>query len=493
MSNIYLINIFILNQKVYFLFSGTISPVGLCLKLKLKLYSCIYDIDKIPEIGEILVKIKSFYEKDHVKLYCFSVPEKELQKGTIIEAFENGIKLNISYIFNYIHRPLARKKLFLRIIQNKIIIETKKQQIINSLLSEEYSLKDKCYLLKAVFLPKKTFLFSEEKGLKSDSSFELFKYYVQQGKSAYFVTNKKAIECEKNQILKKHMIVRNSFQHRKYLLQCKRVVTSWSLNDCLGQVLKDIQLNQINFEWIFIPHGVTAGDKDSFELSKYNWGNADIVFSALKIEEDIFHNQLGYPKVETTGYPRFDKWKKNNNNKDLAIFFSWRRLLYDPEKFKNSLYLRQIENLLKEIMIHYPEKNIYYFIHPAISMENQEYLRQRLVSVYPKVKFICNDDDSENFIDVCNNCSCLITDYSSIAFDFSYKKSKVVHFLPNGFCEGGYTIQPKFYDIAQGYIASTVEECIRYLSFHDDFSSNNVFSFYDNHNSERVYNFLEEK
>ena len=61
MSNIYLINIFILNQKVYFLFSGTISPVGLCLKLKQKLYSCIYDIDKIPEIGEILVKIKSFY------------------------------------------------------------------------------------------------------------------------------------------------------------------------------------------------------------------------------------------------------------------------------------------------------------------------------------------------------------------------------------------------------------------------------------------------
>ena len=274
-------------------------------------------------------------------------------------------------------------------------------------------------------------------------------------------------------------------------MKCKAIVTSWSLNEALNNRLKDIHYVLIGFKWFFIPHGVTAGDKNSYEISMYNWGNPDVLFTGSDIERSVFTNSLGYRNVVTTGYPRYDKWKIcSGNSNNLAIFFSWRRLLNDHVNFIHSNYFRFINQLISEISYHFPNLKVFYFFHPAISLQNQKSIEHSLNSITNDIIYVRNNDDSQNFIDAVNQCDTLITDYSSISFDFGYKHSRVIYFLPKAFCDGGYSIQPNFYNVLMGKVATSVDECIKLLSSNQRCLNTSFFTFVDNNNCKRVYDYL---
>lgn len=126
------------------------------------------------------------------------------------------------------------------------------------------------------------------------------------------------------------------------------------------------------------------------------------------------------------------KWDKYDNQKEkddeigqsIFIFFTWRNLKKDKEisseYISNMLKIINSE-ILNRILI---KKNIslYYTLHPGISQYEQNIKNQSLKSNYI---------DNDKISDILMKSNLLITDFSSVIFDFIYQRKPIIIYIPD--------------------------------------------------------------
>ena len=135
--------------------------------------------------------------------------------------------------------------------------------------------------------------------------------------------------------------------------------------------------------------------------------------------------------VQVLGLPRFDNLK-NNNCKQVLIIPSWRRYLKrDKDMFLNSRYFKDLNSLLNNDDLINKIKNAGYNIvfkpHPELNRNFDEEGDGKYVDLLDIPKGIRISTD-ESYQELLNNSDLMITDYSSIFFDFAYLKKPIIYY-----------------------------------------------------------------
>lgn len=249
---------------------------------------------------------------------------------------------------------------------------------------------------------------------------------------------------------------------------------------------------------IFLPHGVSYGISE-FCLKKY--AKLDLFICSGKPEYDNVLKNYGYSEKEVayTGFPRLDIWhncetdKKrilvmptwrlylaqnpNTNIKETNYYRSWQKFLDDTE-----LHKFLIENGLR--MIFYPHHNMKKYI-TAFSSE---------------CECIEIADEQYDIQELLKSAALLVTDYSSVHFDFAYMKKPVIYyqFDQEEFFDRQYK-QAEFEAEKDGFGPVTYDEEALLKAVKESFAEGfqmsekyykrmrNFYQIYDDRNCERVY------
>lgn len=261
-------------------------------------------------------------------------------------------------------------------------------------------------------------------------------------------------------------------------------------------------------KFIWLQHGISKDDISNIVNKKII--DLDIfVTSTIPERNSIIENpNYGFKEeVKLTGLARFDNLNNFTTEKQILFMPTWRNYILTPsykkEKindknmFLNSTYYKSINSFLNnKDVINLLEKNdikLIFFPH----FEIQKYLN--LFNVSSK-NIVMADKNKYNVQTLLKNSKLLITDYSSVFFDFAYMKKPVIlyQFDQEDFFKNHY--QKGYFDYNKdgfGSVCTNEKELINSLNkiVNNNFKMeekyldrvNKTFKYFDDKNCERIY------
>lgn len=351
---------------------------------------------------------------------------------------------------------------------------------------------------------KEIWLFMDRRDKSDDNAEHLFKYAINKKDriKKIFVINRSSMDYKR---IKKigPVISWGSYRYKIMHLLSDKVISShaeeWVDNPFFS--LEKYYRDLINFDFVFLQHGITKDDVSKY-LNKHN-KNFKMFVSSTPLEfQSLMADSYGFKtEVKLTGLPRFDNLK-NNSKRQIVIMPTWRSNLVHSknildgtrqynESFKDSVYFKVLDSLIndRELIAAAQKKGyrIVFVPHPEIRQQ---------VCDFTKNDYVEFADYDISYQKLFNESDMLITDYSSVAFDFGYLKKPVIYYhFDNNHYEKGYFDYKLmgFGEVVndQNSIIQLIVEYIRDDCKMKEFYQervNQFFAFTDNKNCERVYN-----
>lgn len=249
---------------------------------------------------------------------------------------------------------------------------------------------------------------------------------------------------------------------------------------------------------IFLQHGVS---KDYTPFLEYSNTQVDLVMTAVKPEYDFFINRYSYPKekVVLTGMCRFDQLEdESQNRRQILLIPTWREYIYKSEGFENTDYYKAYASLItsKRLQTLLEERDWRMVFYPHHEM--QRYLKHfTSLPISDRIHIVA--EGSCDLQSLFRESSLMITDYSSVYFDFSYMYKPVLlyQFDREQFQGGHYEQGWLDYDHSFGPVCTqesvlleALEELIdNQLNPKEEYKqfSANLYPFRDRQNCERNY------
>ncbi|WP_019158045.1 CDP-glycerol glycerophosphotransferase family protein [Brevibacterium senegalense] len=180
---------------------------------------------------------------------------------------------------------------------------------------------------------------------------------------------------------------------------------------------------------IFLQHGVTAAKWMVPNYGKTAAGfDTDLIMVCSEREKEFFVKDFGYAPAEVAvaGFSRFDALLAGDvemNPRQLMIMPTWRPWLQDPERFTESDYFDRWSSLLtsdafKEQVQKY-SLEVVFCLHPNMQQFSDHFTGLGARIVYQ------GDVDVQLLM---KQSAVMVTDYSSVAFDFSFLHRPVVYY-----------------------------------------------------------------
>ena len=499
-----------------------------------KIYPEIYKLDnetKYP--GKIDKKINLEYNGAHISL--------ALKKPTKINLYAESENINFKLRPEYSYSSILNNHFkALYITTNKFLmfqendgLRVIKKNIFNSLKCESKCLV-KLLLKKQIisliyrvlanaykiFKRKPIWIVSDRIQAAEDNGQAFFEYLMNKDikdKKIYFDIGSKSKDYQK--LIKKYpnnIIKHKSLMHKILFLNADMILSSQADNyvyNLFGNGKYYIG-DLYHFKFIFLQHGITYNDLSPW--LNVNSRKIDLILTASEKEkksivEDFRYN---YPSnyVVTTGFARYDKLllKDITPINQIVIMPTWRKKLvsevdlntglrkYDPN-FKNTDYFKFYNNLINNSkLIKALEKYNYkikFIPHPNMMAQLKDFTANDYV-FFERGNVIYSTEFKQNKL--------LITDYSSVFFDFAYLKKPIIYtqFDSENFYDGQLYNKGYFDFEKNGYgeitknVEETVELIIKYISNDCKISKkyleriNNFFVYNDTNNCERIYNEL---
>ncbi|MGG3366537.1 glycosyltransferase [Bacillus anthracis] len=342
----------------------------------------------------------------------------------IVPIVKSRSKLAINYKklpskWGYVKRKVIsniRSKQFsiAQIKNNPGIGIAKKLKLLFSVVTEDLS--------NLIFRKKDIWLIGEKTGdTCNDNGFAFFKYCREKhpDKKIYYVIKKEAKEYKKVKKLG-NVIHFYSLRHLYYSMNAKYIISTDNVNIMLPSNIKPLR----KAKRIFIQHGIINFKR--VENVYHNRNDiADKFLVSSNIEKGIISNHYGFnPKdIIPTGLLRTQYLQNKVTEKNILLTFTWRTQIKTKEDFLQSNYFKRIHSLINNKKLNQVLQDnkvkLNVLLHPRMA----EYV-DLLSTDNPNVNFInFNEVDIKSIIE---SSSMIVTDYSSILFDFIYLQKPVV-------------------------------------------------------------------
>lgn len=369
------------------------------------------------------------------------------------------------------------------------------------------------YILFNLFIKqgKKIWLISDRSDKASDNGEAFFNYAVKCNSKKIkpvFVINKESEDVER---LKKkgRVIYFNSFLYPYYFLSADKIISSsggeYVINP-FGWVNCRYLTDLMRFDYVFLQHGITMNDLSPW-LHKFNKNISLFITATRKEYESIADTDYLYSKdeVKLTGFARYDELE-NKAEKLVVVIPTWRRSIkesYDSETksvyfdgFRETDYFKFYNQLInnEKLLAKMREKGYkgLFCLHPIHQKQYIDFESNDVFSI---------NEGFANYKEMFSKGALLITDYSSVAFDFAYLRKPVIYtqFDKEEFFEGQIFDQGYFSFDEDGMgpvcldINETVSEIIALLDNQCNVSQkyveriNSFFAYSDRNNSQRIY------
>ncbi len=280
---------------------------------------------------------------------------------------------------------------------------------------------------------KNIWLIAETAEQAQDNGFYFYQYLRENHSevNAYYLISKNSPHVDKFKD-KDRLVYVHTFKHMLFLLSAKNIISThglWMIPKEFG-VFKKITRNMLRAKGIMLQHGITAIKDGSKYYHRKNFPLRDLFIASSEREKNIFINHYDYfdHEVVVTGFPRYDyladKSQLPSAKRSIAIMPTYRdgQDTLVIKDFKNTNFFKAIDSLIND-------EYIFQFL-----MENKIELRLYLHRNVQKFSFLFDQSLNEDFRpfvkilddtkidirDLIEESLLLITDYSSLMFDFIY-------------------------------------------------------------------------
>ena len=281
---------------------------------------------------------------------------------------------------------------------------------------------------------KEIWLICEQKNTARDNGYWFYKYICENHKDikCIYVINKKSKDYEKIKNIGKVISWGRLIHYFYYMSSTKNISSHKDGNpNQLIFTICHLYLNLYNNR-IFLQHGIT---KDNIPMFYYNNTKFKLIICGAKKEYEYIKEKFGYPyeNIAYTGFSRFDSLHQEVDLKNqIVIIPTWRNWLgretnsfSEKINFKNSKYYKCWNDLLNnKSLINFIEKNnIDIVFYPHIHM--QKYIKD-FSTISKNIKILdISDIDIQTLL---KESKLLITDYSSVYFDFAYMEKPIIYY-----------------------------------------------------------------
>ena len=369
------------------------------------------------------------------------------------------------------------------------------------------------YAIMKPFHRKPIWLVSDRNQVAGDNGEALFRYLVTlrlRDVRLYFAVSK---QCPAFSELKKlgRVVDAKSFRHKMLFLLSTFNISSQADDDVITQfsrydsAYRDIQ-SRIRF--VFLQHGVIKEDLSEW-LNRYNRNAAAFVTSAKAEADSIRDYPYFYPDsaIWLTGLPRFDRLYRDEK-RCVTVMPTWRHawVAYSDQKtgvrvlkegFEEGSFYRFYNALLNDPRLLDAAERCGYTVrflpHPLLQPHMERFTQNERVVFLPP---------DTPYRQVFAESDLILTDYSSVVFDFVYLRKPVFYtqFDREEFYAGDHMYVPGYFDYERDGFGevetdyeATVDRLIEYMEngckLKDEYRAriDGFFAFDDRENCRRVY------
>lgn len=261
-----------------------------------------------------------------------------------------------------------------------------------------------------------------------DNGYTMFKYlrHEQQYINAYYLIKKKSVDYSKVKTLGK-VVSYKSLKH--WLLyrvaECRMTthLAAFAPGNYIGEWFKHHKQCGIN---VFLQHGITHNE---FPSNYYEHNGSDLFICGAKPEYDHISKNCHCPEgnVVYTGFSRFDELHVFETKEQILVMPTWRSYLegISKEEFKQSKYFQAWDGLLRNRelndMLEKENIKLVFYIHYSLRKYSDCF------TGYDS-NIVIADFDHYDVQTLLKESKLLITDYSSIFFDFAYMRKPLIYY-----------------------------------------------------------------
>ena len=348
---------------------------------------------------------------------------------------------------------------------------------------------------------KKIWIIMDRKDVADDNAEHFYKYAVKQDDDVkkFFTIYEESPDYSRLQKLYGNVLPFESIKHRFYYTFASKVISSQGSEFYLNPFRNrgyDLTAGISNIDFYFLQHGIIKDNMASW-LRKYDRNPKLIVISTQLEYESLFDEGYNYDEdvIQLLGLPRYDNLDNKGYKKQIVIMPSWRNFLVDEDAVLKSQYFKRFNSLINnQRLIKHAKDSGYDIIfkpHPELV---------RFLDLFDKNDYV-HIDQLKKYQEIFNESALLVTDYSSVFFDFSYLKKPLIYYQYGN---------DYHYDSEHGYFQyetmgfgpvirdedELVDKLIEYMKsgcvMEDMYKKrvDNFFKFHDRSNSKRCYDWI---
>ncbi len=336
-----------------------------------------------------------------------------------------------------------------------------------------------------------------------DNAWHFYKYLRNSHKniSVKYAIKKCSIDYENNlKGYQENTINYGSILYYAYLFKASKIISTHINTDMPGWLKGKLQ-NTCLFprgKVVFLQHGIIHNDH---KVLHYPSVKVDLFIAGAKREFELISKLYGYPKgiVQYTGLARFDNLLNCDPRNRILIMPTWRMSYKNlkDEQFVRTSFFKNYSTILSDADIKKKlhEKNYHLDFYNHFEFQKFNHLFKEFEDSNVHIL----EFGHKRVQELLKDANLLITDYSSIYYDFIYMKKPVVFFLPdqeefrsqqygddfdNPADFGDVALNEN--DLKQIILAALDNDCLmedKYRQFAQE-----VFPLNDTHNCERIFN-----
>ncbi|MCM3610378.1 CDP-glycerol glycerophosphotransferase family protein [Planococcus sp. MERTA32b] len=337
-------------------------------------------------------------------------------------------------------------------------------------------------------------LVGERSNTAQDNGIVLFHWLLENTDvEAYYVIEGDSLDYEPIQHLK-NVLVFGSPKHFEVAFRAGVLLCTHDIENILPYKPARGFFGYENTKKIFLQHGVLGRKNVEYHKRNYELPFDLFIVSSEPEKEAVVMEEMGYSdeEVAVTGLARFDRLVQNKKPRDILLMPTWRDWINTDEAFLASEYYLAYTNLIQneKLLRLLDEHDINLNFYPHYRAQN--YFQNGIRDLHERIKFIPLGSVTVQRLLIRH--ALLITDYSTVSFDFTLLDKPVVfyHFDAERFFRRGILrpIDETFIGGIAGHeeeLVSIIEDRILHDFANFDIDISGIIKYQDQDNCRRIY------